>query len=481
MKEDRMKDVLGFIAQREVPDEMNLWPQIAERVERKTVMQTVRTRPVLALVIVLLALALLSSVAYAIGKVTGYIPGVGIVDQSISLRILAGPVSLEREGITVTVNQVVTDSDRTLVEYAIDGIPIQADQPSMCYTVPLLKLPNGSSLELMSETSGGFGGEVGTFVKFETIVSSAPIPVGADRVTFVLSCILPEGMGPENWRIPLELVQAPENYATPAVELGATFVASGPNFAPEPTATLETAPTPQPSAPIHSTSMPHGSGLYLDKVIELPDSYILIGNFTDAEDMPGGLEVSGDPNDDLPHIEDGQGNPVSFKVRQDIQPASRWGDQYWMRPWAYEIPKPVQGPLTITLDEIKIGVSNTSQFNVDAGSNPQIGQKWEINLPIHLGTYEYVMDSVEMVEGGYLFKYHSGVDVPEGSSLLFNILSTSPEQNASRVNSHKSSVEYSETITYSSPPTGPLTVELTLYESVPIKGPWKLTWTTPGK
>jgi hypothetical protein len=478
MKEKHMKDALESIAQRNVPENTNIWPQIAAKVERKNFMQTVRARPALAMLLVLLALALFSGVAYAIGRVTGYIPGVGLVNQSTSLRILAKPVTVERDGITVTVNQVVADSDHTFLKYAVDGIPIRADQPSMCYTVPLLLLSDGSSLELIDENSGGFGGEVGTYVKFETDVSSNAIPADVDKVTFVLPCVLPQGTGPENWRIPLDLVPAPETYATPAVELGATFVASGPKFTPKPTATLEAIASPQPSTLTSSVSLPHGSGLYLDKVIELPNSYILVGNFTDAGDLPGGMEVSlSDPDFDLPYMKDGKGDAVSFKVREDIQSASTWSDQYWVHPWAYEIPKSVQGPVTITQDQIHIGVTNTAQFQFDAGSNPQIGQKWKLDLPVRLGVYEYVMDSVEVVEGGYLFKYHATTDAPEGQAPGLMIPGVQPERDDSTVRAH----EYSERITFSSLPTGQLTIELSLYESVPLKGPWTLTWTPPGK
>jgi hypothetical protein len=481
MKENRMKEMLESIAQRDVPENINIWPQVAAKVERKDFMQTVRARPALAMLLVLLALALLSTVAYAIGKATGYVPGVGIVDQSTPLRILAKPVVVEKEGLTVTISEVVADSDHTFVAYTVDGILVPAEGRPICGVAPLLQLPNGSALDTVWLDDGGpQGARVGTFMKLEQNVTYSPIPADVNTVTFTFPCILEEGKGPENWQIPLTVSPAPKNYATPAVEIGATFVSSNP--ASVPTSLPADASTPTPSASSVSPSNPNGSGLYLDNVIELPNSYILVGNFTDAGDMPGGLEVSGDPNDDLPHMEDGLGNPVTFKVREDIQPASPWGDRYWMRPWAFEIPKNVKGPVTITLDEINIGVSHPAQFKFDAGSNPQTGQKWELNLPIRLGTYEYVMDSVEMVENGYLFKYHSDTDVPEGQALLFNILGTTPEQNASRVNSQKTIVEYSEDITYSTtPPAGPLTVELSLYESVPLKGPWTLTWAPPGK
>ena len=476
MKDNRVKNVLESIVQRDVPADTNLWPHIAERVERKKFMQTIRTRPALALSIALLALALLSSVVYAIGKVTGFIPGVGIIDQSVPLRILTEPVVAEREGLTVTVSQVVADSDHTFVAYAIDGLFWSAEGRTMCGVLPSLQLPDGITLNAVSGGYGPRGGRVGDPMNFKTTVDYPAIPAGVDDVTFSFPCILLEGTGPENWQILLKLSPAPEDYATPAVEIGATFVASNPMLATTPTPTSDVAITPVPC----ESSFPNGSGLYIDKVVELPDSYILVGNFTDAGDLPGGLEVSDDPYDDLPEIKDSAGNTVAFKVRDDIQPETN--DCYWARYWAYEIAKPVQAPLTITLDQVDIGVSDTAQFEFDTGFDPQTGQKWELNLPIHLGTYDYVMDSVEMVKGGYLFQYHSGVDVPEGSSLLFNLVGASPESNASTVNAQKTIVEYSERITFSSsPPTGPLTVELTLYESVPLQGPWTLMWTPPSK
>jgi hypothetical protein len=481
MKENRMKDMLESIAQRDVPENINIWPHIAAKVERKDFMQTVRTRPALAMLLVLLALALLSTVAYAIGKATGYIPGVGIVDQSMPLRVLAEPVVVEKDGLTVTVSEVVADTDHTFVAYTVDGILVPREGRPVCGAIPSLQLPNGSMLEVVNLDDGGpQGARVGSVIKLEQSVTYSSIPADVNTVTFTFPCILEEGKGPENWQIPFTVSPAPKNYATPAVEIGATFVSSNPGSVP--TSLPADAATPASSASSISPSIPNGSGLYLDKVIELPDSYILVGNFTDAGDLPGGMEIDLDPNADLPHIEDGAGNRVDFKVRDDIQPATTWGDRYWVRNWAYEIPKSVQGPLTITMDQINIGVANTSQFKFDAGSDPQPGQKWELNLPIQLGKYEYVMDSVEMVEGGYLFQYHSGVDVPAGQSLLFNILGTSPERNDSALNAQKTTVEYSERVTFSpAPPTGSITVELTLNESVPLQGPWTLTWTTPSR
>jgi hypothetical protein len=477
--------VLDDTASNHVPNTLDLMPNIAARLERKPLMMTLRARPVFMILLVFLALALLSGVAYALGKVLGYVPGVGIVDQSVPVRILTEPVIAERDGLTVTVSQVVADSDRTFVAYAIDGLfwtEIKRASP-MCGELPFLQLPDGTTLNVVSGGEGPRGGRVGDPMNFETTVSYSPIPSSVNNVAFTFPCILTEGAGTKNWQIPLKLLPAPKDYATPGVEVGATFVSSNPKFILTPSPTFDAAlftPEPyDPSLPATPTQLSNGSGLYLEKVIELPNSYILIGNFADVGDLPGGLSINDDPYDNLPRIEDGAGIPVAFNVREDLQPESGSGGR-WARYWAFEIKKPVQGPLTITLDQINIGVSNTAQFNFDTGSSPQIGQKRELNLPIHLGKYDCFIDSVEVIKDGYLFKYHSGIDVPEGVWLSANIVGSSPETDSSEVYGGKAGVEYSQRLTYLAPlPTGQLIMELTSFETVPLQGPWVLIWTPP--
>jgi hypothetical protein len=326
---------------------------------------------------------------------------------------------------------------------------------------------------------------VGATLKFETTVFYPPLPADVDHVIFTLACVLPEGNGPENWQLPLVLVPAPEGFATPAVEVDATFVAAGPEFDVAPTPILETEGTPfpyDPSFPNTPTPVPNGSGLYLEQVVELPDSYILVGNFADVGDLPGSFLATSSAYDYVPRIEDGNGNPVVFKIRDDIKPAIAWGSVHY---WAYEIAKPVQGPITITLDEITISTSSTVRFDFDTGPNPLPGRTWQLDLPIHLGRYDYMVDSVEMVEEGYVLRFHSGVDVPEGTSFILDIVGSSQERGPTASEEDrrsKTEVKYSQSITYlAPPPIGQLTVELTLFESIPLQGPWTLTWTPPGQ
>ncbi|MBK9924960.1 MAG: hypothetical protein IPP66_06660 [Anaerolineales bacterium] len=487
MKNNRMKNLLENVARHAVPESVNLMPRIAVRLERKSLMMKLRAKPVLSLLLVLLSLVLLTSVVYAIGKVIGYVPGVGLVDQSVPLRMLNEKVEVKKEGVTVGVYQVVANAEYTFVEYAWDGISMRRPEQlfPFCGATPYLKLPDGSTLDVWSGGSGGVGGQVGEPVRFETTIYYPPLPVDVNKVTFVLDCILAKGTGPEDWQIPFELIPAPEGFATPGVELGSDFVSSGPKFDVLPTSTPEPMLTPfqyEQSFPNTPTPVPNGSGLYLEQVIELPDSYILVGNFVDAGDMPGPMLTTGSVYDYLPRIEDADGETVTFKPRDDIKPLVDWGGVY---SWAYEIPKSTKMPLTIILDSINIDATSVARFDFNAGPNPQVGQVWQLNLPIQMGKYEFMIDTAERIEDGYLFRYHSGIDVPQGTSFMLDIVGSSQERGPSAGEEDRRPtdiVKYSQNITYLvPPPTGQLTVELMFFETVPLQGPWTLTWAPTSK
>lgn len=127
MNEKRMKTALESIARRGVTEDTNLWPHIVARLdERESLMKIIRTRPLAAVLLALFALLVLSGVAYAVGNMLGYIPGVGIVDQRTPIRVLAKPVSQTRDGITLTVEQAILTADKTVVVFKVEGIPSEA-------------------------------------------------------------------------------------------------------------------------------------------------------------------------------------------------------------------------------------------------------------------------------------------------------------------------------------------------------------------
>jgi hypothetical protein len=449
MKDKRMKDALEAIARRGVPENTNLWPSISARLERKSWMQTIRTRPVLMVVVAIVALLLLSGVVYALGRSLGYIPGIGIVDQSAPILVLAEPVTVKQHGISVTVSKVVADSTRTFVSYRVDGIPFVENEIPACTAIPEMHLPDDTNLEQTCCSGGTAVLKTGNTMYYEDEYVYSPIPNGINNVTFVLSCVLPEGSGPENWEIPLNLVPAPAGYATPVVEIA-----------------------------VPADGGENKTGLHLLKVLELADSYILIGKFTDGGDLPGPLSMSTSSDSDyLPHIEDANGKPVSFKVREDTRPDPDWDVAYY---WAYEIPKPVATPLKITVDRVNIRKHSTAQFQFDTGDHPQVMQKWNLNLPVKLGASDFVVDSVTFLGNGYTFNL-SSENLPEGVSPDIDIVdsSLSPYQFDSISSTVGKPIITITLTTISPPPIGNLTVNWGLDEFIPQPGPWSLIWTPP--
>src|SRR5512139_1714559 len=106
--------ILDSAAGLHIPDDLNLYPKVEARLDqRRTLVQTLRARPALAILLAILVLLLMTGVVYAIGHSLGYFPGVGIVDQNSPVRVLAKPASLTRDGVTVAIEQVVVDSQRT--------------------------------------------------------------------------------------------------------------------------------------------------------------------------------------------------------------------------------------------------------------------------------------------------------------------------------------------------------------------------------
>ena len=380
MKEDRMKDALENIARRGIPENINLWPRIEARLDnRSSFMQTLRARPMMVTLIVLLALSLLTGVVYAVGRLTGYIPGIGFV-QTNSLRVLAEPVSQVQEGITVTIEQVVVDSERTIIVYKTEGLTIQAANSKGEGGGPfgsphLLRLPDGTTLEESTgysgtpepllnniKTEGGWPNYVWRLVY-------PPVSRQVNELTLMIPVLqnMPVGAAAENWEITFQLKPAPTDmtYApviefTPASEDGTTFT---------PVAGETSAPA------LSNIATLNGFTYQLDNVIELEDGYVFTGNLSWNDSVfPTGKGVILEAV--IPVLTDASGQEIPIEeVRLD------WSNQEHKALWSYRTnSKAFAGPLTLSVSSIKTSmIAPAIDFEVDFGSNPQVGQTRDVN------------------------------------------------------------------------------------------------------
>jgi hypothetical protein len=411
---------------------------------RRTFMQTLRAKPALMILFVLLALALLSGAAYAIGRSLGYIPGVGIIEQGAPIRVLAEPVSQTREGITVTVTSATLAPDKTVITFTIENIPWEAlshqENVPGCYEQENLRLPDGSLL-IPQSGSGGMD----TSGRWETRMVYSAIPSQFNEAEFLLACIretLP-GKAPENWNLPLRFIPAPPDLTVlPVVEI----------------------PVPESSPHGNNESAP-AEGLILEKVIETDNGYILVGKFRSGS-LPVNAQALGVSQ--WPRVTDANGVELPYRTANDVDVVSMTMGEF---PWTLEIIGKAQAwPLTIHLEAVDAQTFDlAAQFTFDTGPNPQPGQEWLLNQDVPLGNFTVRVNKVIFTGTGYSFEMSAPDEV---RGVYLDILDTSPLGTGGGQDGRGLLIT---NVDYDQPPSGLLTISLSA-PTLTVRGDWTLQW-----
>ncbi len=391
--------VLDDIARAHVPEHTNLLPQITARMdkENKLIMKT-KTRLLIVALFVLMAVAVtlvsFPGVVTAMQRLFGYIPGVGIVEENAPIRVLAAPVTITREGISVTVTSATLTGDQTHIEYRIFGVPRSAypDNEAItgCLEREALVLPDGTRLTPLQ--------------------NFPPIPTGVNQATLVIPCIfntLP-GKAPDNWQIPLSFVPAPPDLTVmPVIELSPS-----PQAQPSATPAAAIAESANSTAQATLTSAPPvDSSITVDKVIETADGYILIGKFSPPVKPGDWIQQTG-----MMQILDASGKKVPYTQPNDISPSINVDPSVAQFGWVMQFRAAgLTYPLTITLPGTMITQADpnaTAEFTFDAGSDPQPGQEWTPDQEIQLAGHMLKLARIDVdSRNGYGFMFESDAKV----------------------------------------------------------------------
>jgi len=366
----------------------------ATLLEKAAEMQPERqpARLIWRLAFVLVVVALLGyffgpKIVTAMKQLFGYVPGAGLVDQSAPLRILAEPVSVTRDGVTLLVSSAILSADQTVVSYSLKDVPWEAlshqeDVPG-CMGLAALRLPDGR--ELASQDGGS---TLNTFT-----FSYPPIPAEVNDAMLVLPCIMDTlpGKAPENWEVALHFVPAPPDFAiAPVVDVPT------PTIVPMPTDGPTAVPTPE-------------NPFKLVKVVDLPDGYIFAGTFNSLVGRPKGADEMSPSG--WYKVTDANGREVfSSQVTEQILPFPSDPALY---NWAVEIKgKQFAFPLTISMDYAMASApSARASFEFDAGANPQIDQVFKPNLTVEFGGRQVTVDTIQFTGTGYAFEFSTDPDV----------------------------------------------------------------------
>ncbi len=386
-----------------------------------------------------------SKVAAAFQKLLGYVPGTGLVSTESPLRVLAEPVEQTRDGVNLTVTSALLSADSTHIEYRVFGIPRDAypdnEAISGCMQQEYLRLPDGTKLARMNDYPA--------------------IPIDVNEAVLVIPCLantLP-GKAPENWELPLRFVPAPEGFTVLPVE------EITPMLATEITMML-------PTEVLTATPDANTGSVTVTKVIDTENGYILIVSF-----LPGGGSNAWVQQTGMPIITDAGGKKVAYSIPLDIQnslPAEPSGADVM----AYQFnASGVAFPVTIHYKGVRISVPRPdarASFTFDAGTNPQPGHEWQLNLPIELAGHTLTLVSVNAdSRGGYSFHFKTDVNV---NGVGVAIDGFEPNGGGGGGGGGMTNGEFNVSISYSVLPTGTLTVVLSNLSEITGELEWTTQW-----
>jgi hypothetical protein len=452
MKQKSYREILDSVASDSLKEQDNLWPQIAAQLERKSFMKTLRTRPLMAIVLALLTLLALTGVAYAIGKSLGYVPGLGVVDQNTLFHVLAGPVSQTRDGVTVTVEKGTADAQKTILRVSVDGVDANGG-PYCDNPYPLLlRLADGSTLE----ENGGYG-NIGDLSQpgYTDVITFPALPAGSDDVTLEIPCLW-RVTKPEDWKIPLHFVPADGSEVNPVIELSSA--------APTTQASFETVPP---------TEFPYGISLALEKVVPLDDGYLLIGSLR-WTDKTVNIGPYFDNSYNLRAV-DANGQVVALEEpeqsAQDLLLPVEAGSL--ITQWIYKVSgKQHAWPLTLTTNAY-VDLDANVPFTFDPGPNPHKGQVWQLGQELTVnGHVVRLVSAMWQGRGGSIasLEFETASDDPAVITLNIEDILYRSEQHLCGGGGGKPAVTYCESLA-----PEPRTLTITSIRLL-IPGPWQVTW-----
>jgi len=443
---------------------------------RRSFMQTLRARPILAVIVAILALLALTGIAYAISRLAGFIPGVGFVEDVQS--VLEEPVVIEREalatpeegvtggaglsesskglatqdrdGITLTIQEVVAETDRTVVVYKVTGLPPdlfgidRAQEQSEDQAEPLpgqIRLPDGTILEIKGGSSCRSWGD-GVRSALTCRLEFPPLPAGVGEFTLEvrrLQHALP-GELPEDWQIPVGLAPV-----SPARMAGGV---EEPDLRSQPVdgitlVLLKAAQTPTNTAfQLGLEWEGQGRMVHHTAPLTLQDArgryYILSGG------PEGGSYSSENPN-------------------------------FSTLPSLVTTPVEVGEPLTFRLDWIIMSAFGQASFEFDPGEDPRAGQEWTLNEEVQAGGFDLHFTTARLKEAADgMLTLEFDVEAPKGITGV-NLFPNAEISSGGESGFDKSREILVSRVTLEALPDRPLELQISevLYK---VEGPWEIAW-----
>lgn len=446
--------LLHELSDERVPQDLNLLPRIRAQIEtthRAARKSAIRAAALLVAVVLLSVLFTRPAVVSALKEMFGFIPGVGRIDQSAPLRVLAYPATSTSGDYTLDVESAVLDSNRTVIDYTLTGaFPTWDDpalKPEVCVLTPLLRLPDGSELRWLSqENSPSASG-----LQLQVIYPA--LPPSVDRAVLIFPCLpeLPTGEGPQNWQLPLAFAPAPPDLTVyPVIDL--------------------------PTSPPETAAGQGWMQLELNGAAVLEDGYYLQAALRWQED-PSIIEVEISP--DALRLEDAAGQAVSVWFADQF-PLPTPAEERSLALNLQTAPITAPGPAHLFVNYVIVRQPASARFTLDPGADPQPGHTWQLDQKLDVNGRNLTVRSAEYLQPApgepAMLMLHL-----EADREVFLVTALDPEHETLGGGGSPNTdyTPFRAAIRYPGGfPSEPITVEITTL-ALRRSGPWSVEWTPP--
>lgn len=404
----------------------------------------------------------------------GYLPGFGFVDLD-QARILVEPVIASQEGVTLQVNQLLAEPDRTRVMLTIQGFPPQINSSWFNQNEDMsafLLLPDGEKVETTT-----YGTRLSQGIEVNARLDFPAIPEGIHQVTLQIDRLpyLPEGSAPENWQIPLTLVPASGDLPQGLLP---------PSFTPPDASATANGVTVRILQVAYSQA---DTALQVQFEWRQPDwelsyarEYSLIDDIGHQYQFPSSTSTN---------VEE------VVIVPPGPQPTSALPLQTAERTYPFAPVSQAANRATFALEDVQFSLPVSATFTFDPGPDPHPGQTWSLDEWLRVDGFNLHFTQVRMTEEmpnnpdkqGPVYYFEFPFDVEQEpdrhaeSLYRLDMISIDPqisEFTESRSEGSWVNDEYSFAVGYDAIPDGPLTFLINeIFISVP--GPWEISWDVP--
>ena len=400
---------------------------------QRPLMRSLRARPAFALLMVLVALSLLVGVVYAVGRLSGFIPGFGFTSGTADVYVLDQPASADVDGITLTVEKAVHDGSRFWVQVCRVGL---LEEQGVAYIDSSVLLPSGE--EIRYQMAGNLESNV---PETQMTIEFPPLPAGTESLILRFALMASGGELLQSVDIPIVLRPIRPGELIPML------------------------PTETPSL---QSETHDGLTLVLEDVAFDSDKTILqVGLRFDAPDSG----LAGDWNVVLAD-EAGKTYPL-LDISTDM------GDGNTK---LYQAPA-LNGTEALTLSLITFpyyddgapvyaGVADeTVYFSFDPGNNPQPGQRWVLDEMLNIAGFQFHVIGANLVSSTELLFEFERVDNLTGVMLF----TSDPLLNGATGGVAGREDTFTAKMTFETIPTHPFDVQvMRIYYTA--HGPWQIHW-----